>query len=235
MSILQKDLSKFFTVNFPGNSYLNWLFRRTKVFSNFNGCSEEPKVFSNFNEVVQHVIDEERNLDLFASVCSTVWYRRDEIRLKHSVYPISQMLLQASQALQDFLHVPPAQPSVTSPRVRWIPSPASSLKVNFDGALYKDINAAGVGVVVRDHRGLVLASWAENVCLTPTSDDVEAMAAAKAITFAFELGLSSVVERDSEIIIKALRSEDRVVCYPWTLNFYCKLSMDAFCSISFSY
>ena len=155
------------------------------------------------------MIDEECNLDLFASVCSTVWYRRDEIRLKHSVYPISQMLLQASQALQDFLHaLPRAQQSVTSPRVRWIPSPASSLKVNFDGALFKDINAAGVGVIVRDHRGLVLASWAENVCLTLTSDDVEVMAAAKAITFAFELGLSSVVEGDSEIIIKALRSED---------------------------
>ena len=59
MSILQKDLSKFFTVHFPGNSFLNWLFRRTEV-------------FSNFNEVVQHVIDEERNLDIFASVCSTV-------------------------------------------------------------------------------------------------------------------------------------------------------------------
>ena len=40
------------------------------------------------------------------------------------------------------------------------------------------------GVVVRDHRGLVLASWAENVRLTPTSDDVEAMAAAKAVTLA---------------------------------------------------
>ena len=95
------------------------------------------------------------------------------------------MLLQASQALQDFLHAfPPAQPSVTSPRVRWIPPPASSLKINFDGALFEDINAAGLGVVVRDHRGLVLASWAENVRLTPTSDDVEAMAAAKAITLA---------------------------------------------------
>ena len=141
MSILQKDLSKFFTVHFPGNSFLNWLFRRTEV-------------FSNFNEVVQHVIDEERNLDIFASVCLTVWYRRDQSRLKHSVYPISQMLLQASQALQDFLHaLPPAQPSVTSPRFRWIPPPASSLKINFDGALFKDINAAGLRVVVCDHGG----------------------------------------------------------------------------------
>ena len=166
-------------------TYLNFLLYFFLEIAFLTGCSEEPKCSLNFNEVVQHVIDEEHNLDLFASVCSTVWYRRDQIRPKHSVYLISQMLLQASQALQDFLHAfPPAQPSVTSPRVRWIPPPASSLKINFDGALFEDINAAGLGVVVRDHQGLVLASWAENVRLTPTSDDVEAMAAAKAITLA---------------------------------------------------
>lgn len=110
-------------------------------------------MFSKFNEVVQHVIDEEHNLDLFESMCWTIWYRRNQIRFKHLVYPISQMLL---QALQDCLHAlpPSAQPSVTSPpRVRWIPPPASSLKINFDGALSKDINAAGLGVAVRDHWG----------------------------------------------------------------------------------
>ena len=134
-------------------TYLNFLLYIFLEIAFLTGCSEEPKCSLNFNEVVQHVIDE-HNLDLFASVCSTVWYRRDQIRPKHSVYLISQMLLQASQALQDFLHAfPPAQPSVTSPRVRWIPSPASSLKVNFDGALFKDINAAELRVVVCDHGG----------------------------------------------------------------------------------
>lgn len=188
-------------------------------------------MFSKFKEVVQHVIDEEHNLDLFALVCWTIWYGRNQIRLKHSVYPISQMLLQASQALQDFLHAlpSPAQPSVTSPRVRWIPPLASALKINFDGALYKDINTAGLGVVFCDHRGLVLA---ENVSLAPSSDDVEAMAAAKAISFAFESGLSSIIgEGDSEFIIKALSSEDESFTTFGHLISTAKLSIGAFCSL----
>ena len=61
------------------------------------------------------------------------------------------------------------------------------------------------------------------------------MAATKAITFAFELGLSSVVEGDSEIIIKALRSEDESFVTFGQIISTAKLSMDAFCSISFSY
>ena len=61
------------------------------------------------------------------------------------------------------------------------------------------------------------------------------MAAAKAITFAFESGLSSVVvEGDSEIIVKALRSEDESFATFGQIISTAKLSMDAFCSISFS-
>ena len=46
-------------------------------------------------------------------------------------------------------------------RVTWIPPLANSLKINFDGALFKDINKAGLGVVVRNDHGQVLASLLE--------------------------------------------------------------------------
>ena len=55
----------------------------------------------------------------------------------------------------------------------------------------------------------VLASLSENVPLLPSSDDVEALAAARAINFATELGFSLVIiEGDSEAIIKALESNE---------------------------
>ena len=53
-----------------------------------------------------------------------------------------------------------AQPTATtSPRVKWISSLAYFFKINFDSAVFKDINAAGLGVVVHDHRALVRNSF----------------------------------------------------------------------------
>ena len=43
-------------------------------------------------------------------------------------------------------------------QVTWIPPPADSLKINFDGALFIDINKAVLGVVIRNDLGQVLAS-----------------------------------------------------------------------------
>ena len=68
-----------------------------------------------------------------------------------------------------------------------------------------------LGVVVCDHQGLVLASLAEKVRLPLSSNDVEAMAAVKSITFAYEFRLSSIISiTDGDfVVIKALRSEDQ--------------------------
>ena len=66
-----------------------------------------------------------------------------------------------------------------------------------------------LGVVVCDHQGLVLASLAEKVRLPLSSNDVEAMAAVKSITFAYEFRLSSIITDGDFVVIKALRSEDQ--------------------------
>ena len=81
--------------------------------------------------------------------------------------------------------------------------------INLDGAVFKESGEAGLGVIAQTSQGLVLASLAKKITFPPSVDDEEAMAAARAILFAQELGHSSfVLEGDSEIIINALRSED---------------------------
>ncbi|KAL0003645.1 hypothetical protein SO802_011206 [Lithocarpus litseifolius] len=123
---------------------------------------------------------------------------RNKVRLKHPTYPLSQPFFQASQALQDFqrtLSSPPVRLLAPAPsQIHWLPPPVSSIKVNFDGALFRDINAAGLGVIVSDHRGRVIASVSEKVCIPQSSGEVKALAAVKAISFALELGLHSVLK-----------------------------------------
>ena len=66
-----------------------------------------------------------------------------------------------------------------------------------------------MGVIVRDSQGKVIASVAEKIKLPPSSDEVEAVAAVRAITLAMDLNLPSfIVEGDSEVVISALRKEE---------------------------
>ena len=97
----------------------------------------------------------------------------------------------------------------TPTRVAWHPPPDGCVKINFDGTTFKDINKAGLGIVIRDGSGQVLASLSEQIHLPYSLDLVEAMTVARTIYFAAELGFSSyVLEGDSEVIIKALKNEE---------------------------
>ena len=91
-------------------------------------------------------------------------------------------------------------------------------------------------MIFRDHWGRVIASIAEKVHLPQSSDEVKALAAAKAISFALDKGLNSViVEGDSEVIIKVLQREDASFATFGHLISTTKLPIVAFSSISFSH
>ena len=75
--------------------------------------------------------------------------------------------------------------------------------------MHKDIGAAGVGVVVRNHQGHAAAAYTERFHLPQTPAIIEALATRAAVNLALELKLDQVsFEGDSEIIIKALQSTE---------------------------
>ena len=105
--------------------------------------------------------------------------------------------------------IPIQNSSPQQSRPKWEPPPLSLLKINFDGAVFRETEEAGLGVVVRDSHGQVLASLAEKIKLPSSSNEVEALAAIQAITLAMDLNLPSfIVEGDSEVVISALRSKE---------------------------
>ena len=64
-------------------------------------------------------------------------------------------------------------------------------------------------MVVHDSQGSVIASLSEQAPLPFSSDIVEAMAAARALVFAHELGIIEfVLEDDSKVVINSLRSKE---------------------------
>ena len=99
--------------------------------------------------------------------------------------------------------------STTTSPSSWSPPPAPCFEINFDGAVFKESYEVGVGVIARDSNGLVCASVSEKIPLPPSSDDVEALVVARAILFAQELGLSSMIfEGDSLVVINTLNSTE---------------------------
>ena len=67
------------------------------------------------------------------------------------------------------------------------------LKVNFDGAIFDDLRATGIGVAVRNEHGEVVAALAEQIPIPGFVFTLETLVARRAVLFARDLGLHHVV------------------------------------------
>ena len=97
----------------------------------------------------------------------------------------------------------------STPQTKWTAPTPDSYKINYDGALSNADNKSGIGVVVRDCHGDVIASLVQQLDQAYQPVEVEALAACRAVEFASELGLHrATVEGDSEVVVRALRYKE---------------------------
>ena len=62
----------------------------------------------------------------------------------------------------------------------WCPLSSQPFKANFDGVVFNNSHSAGVGVIIRDRNGKVIAAMSERIPLPSTVLEVEAMACRRA-------------------------------------------------------
>ena len=121
-----------------------------------------------------------------------VWNQRNKVRVNQQAVPLLQVAEQVKQKLAQFradwqnteLQVMDSNIGGSS----WSSPQDGLAKINFDGAIFSESNQSGVGVVIQDNNGAVLASCSEKIHQAYKPDEVEALAALKAVTFAHELG-----------------------------------------------
>ena len=78
----------------------------------------------------------------------------------------------------------------------------------FDGAIFQEQNYVGVGVVIWDDKGQVIASMDEKIPLSYSVTTMEVNATKRALRLALDIGLSPIVlEGDSKITIDAVMCE----------------------------
>ncbi|XP_042954618.1 uncharacterized protein LOC122291034 [Carya illinoinensis] len=94
-------------------------------------------------------------------------------------------------------------------RTEWTAPPPGFYKANWDAAVDKENSKIGVGVVVRDSSGMVIASVCSSIFLNPDHLLGEAVAALKASTLCFDIGLNQVMlEGDSSAVVQAVQRRD---------------------------
>ena len=89
---------------------------------------------------------------------------------------------------------------------RWCPPNSDLVKVNFDGAMFNERDEAGIGVIIRNPRGEVMAAFSEKIQKPHSAKILELLAAKRAMRFSLETGFNkSIIEGDSKSVIRSLR------------------------------
>ena len=120
--------------------------------------------------------------------------------------------------------------------VKWKPPSASSVKINFDGALFGEFDCAGLGVVIRNSNGKVSAALSEKIMKPQSAELVEILATRRAVLFSCDLGFqNSVFEGNSSSVVKLL--QDRCVSHSLGGHILKDIvsHLNSFQSCSFSY
>ena len=136
-----------------------------------------------------------------------IWHQRNQARLYRPFCPSDLITAQAKKRLDEFnATIPPQPPAMPRPRTKWKPPDVSGFKINFDRTIFRQENKSGIRVVIWDHSGAVIASLAQLTAPALQPIEIEAIAAARALEFGQEIGITeAVLKGDSELIINSLK------------------------------
>lgn len=88
---------------------------------------------------------------------------------------------------------------------RWIPPAFPWYKINMDAAVFPQLGMIGVGVIIRDHEGSLVAAMSKRIPLPLGPLEAEAKAMDEATLFARGVGVGDVIfESDSSTICHTL-------------------------------
>ncbi|KAK9988324.1 hypothetical protein SO802_028563 [Lithocarpus litseifolius] len=163
---------------------------------------------SNFKELLSWILNNHGNPELFAMTTWGLWHQRNQARLLRPFSSSDLVVAQAKERLDEFIAtIPLLPPALPRPRMKWKPPDVYGFKINFDGAIFKQENKSGIGVVIRDHSGAVIASLSQLTAPAFQPIEIEALAVARALEFGKEIGITeAVLEGDSELIINSLKA-----------------------------
>ncbi|XP_075633592.1 uncharacterized protein LOC142606073 [Castanea sativa] len=89
----------------------------------------------------------------------------------------------------------------------WQPPPSSIYKLNFDVAIFSDLDRTGVGAIIRDEHGQVMAAMIASGPQVHSSMEAELLACRRSMEFAVDAGFNKlIIEGDNVNVMQAISS-----------------------------
>ena len=155
-----------------------------------------------------------QEFQLFVGIARRIWLRRNSLIHEGIFAHPNEIIHSANTALSDFhqgqeLFTTGESQVIPSLSCTWTAPPLGWVKANWDAAIMEKTGLVGLGVVIRDHQGNMVA--AKSLTRTGLLEPViaEAVAALIEIQISHELGYSTVwFEGDAKIIVDAILSNE---------------------------
>ncbi|KAF5471964.1 hypothetical protein F2P56_008721 [Juglans regia] len=149
----------------------------------------------------------------FVMVAKQIWWRRNEFIFNQRFRHPNQVAMVANQNIRMMkdLEMQKNDSSALSNSnlVIWQPPPIPFYKLNWDAAVDKIRAKVGIGIVVRDCEGRIIATMRRKQSLLPLPSLAEAYGPLLAVEFALDLGLTKTIfEGDSLQTVQALKKEE---------------------------
>ena len=90
----------------------------------------------------------------------------------------------------------------------WQPPPPTEYNLNFDAAIFSRMEKSGIGAIIRDKKGEVMAGMSTIGPKVNTSEEVELLACRRSIEFAVDVGFTRLmIEGDNTNVMQAISSD----------------------------
>ncbi|XP_075649789.1 uncharacterized protein LOC142620276 [Castanea sativa] len=152
-------------------------------------------------------------LELFLVQAWFIWHQRNALIHGKHVQAPGILNKRAADFLEEFRRAKTrlSSNSPTSSLCRWRPPPSSRFKLNLDAAIFKEDDASGMGAIIRNEKGEVMAALSAIGPLVTCSEEAEVLACRRAVEFAMECGFSEVVvEGDNQMVMSAIQLRKRL-------------------------
>ena len=130
--------------------------------SDFKWVDRSSAASDSFSDVLPKICSKPTLLPLFAATAWSIWYQRNKSCLQDNPLPLRNIVGFAKNYLCEFRGLDKHHPHrCRSVLRRWLPFVAGYVKTNNDGAMFRELDKAGIGVVIHNCEGQVLVALSE--------------------------------------------------------------------------
>ena len=151
-------------------------------------------------------------LEFFLVLCWLLWHRSNRVVHGSILQEPGTLVGHASSLLGEYLEARsqldfPVPHVINGPSQQWQPPIGLIYKMNFDAAIFNKLSATGVGVVIQNGDGQVMAALASRGPAVSDSEEAEVLACRRALEFAIDAGFANlVVEGDNSNVLWSIVS-----------------------------